>query len=323
MTRVKKDREIDIAWLENKIYVTYTGIRRIRVFADQAPFHELPEGIEMPKTVDPSGMAASAVSRSLFISDAYEGSVWRIQFPRKTISEISVGYEARQVAITPNDELLVVIKGYYDNHLPSFRIDVHQLSDNTRTKSFLLPREVTDLTCAVQSPNTNFVISYSRDYSLQFYWITILSPDGQVIRTFDPTLFESIVQNPWCPYHFAITENGDIFFIDCNGGRVYLFNSEMTDYQIMAYNNYTLEGPCRIVYIKEKQQLLVHEDRDGLNTSSESHLSIFHLGPCNLIQLRNDEEVVVRRITRKRKAFDFTSKYNKYNKLWFQKKLKI
>ena len=38
-----------MAWFENKIYVTYHGIKRVRVFADHAPFNELPEGIEIKK----------------------------------------------------------------------------------------------------------------------------------------------------------------------------------------------------------------------------------------------------------------------------------
>ena len=101
---------------------------------------------------------------------------------------------------------------------------------------------------------------------------------------------------------------------------VFWFNSQLTDYQLISYNDHALDCPQRIVYVKDRGQLLVHEDI-GPDNASVSYLSVLHLSPCNVIQRKNDDEKVsVTKITRKRKTLDFTSKYRK---LRLQKKQKL
>ena len=75
---------IEMAWFENKIYVVHSDIKIVRVFVDQAPFNELPEGIVMTQQVHPYGMATHAPSRSIYISDINGGFIWKLQFPQKT-----------------------------------------------------------------------------------------------------------------------------------------------------------------------------------------------------------------------------------------------
>ena len=59
VSRVLQD-VVEMAWLENNIYVIQPGMRRIRVFADQAPFKELPGGIELNRMRHPYSIASSA-----------------------------------------------------------------------------------------------------------------------------------------------------------------------------------------------------------------------------------------------------------------------
>ena len=324
LRRVTKER-IEIAWLENKIYVTYFGIKRVRVFSDQVPFNELPEGIEIKELLFARGMAASATTRSLFISDSLGCCVWKIEFPNNILKCYHCFLLVPTlISITPDDELLVVVDddrmGLCTPVHYTFSIKIVSQSDFSQIRYIQVPLTVYYIFCAAQLLNKSIAISYGTDYDAFEIWISILSIDGEVLRNFDPNVFESIRQNPWYPKYFAIKENGDIFVIDSERGRVFLFNSRLSDYQLISYNDRRLERPTRIVYIKEKEQLLVHE-HIGLLSGTFPHLSVFHLGPCNLIQRRNDEErVSVTKITRKRKTLDFTSKYRK---LQLQKKQKL
>ena len=293
------------------------------MFADHAPFNELPEGIEIKELDYPYGMAASATARSLFISDNIRSCVWVIELPNHVLKEFDAGFWPSQMSITPYDELLVVVEDKRKRTPPvlfSYSISIFRLSDFSQMKSIPIPHIAAYVSCAAQLPNKNIIISYVTDYSLEDnQWISILSTDGEVIRKFDPNVFESIRQNPWSPDYFAIKENGDIFIMDGERGRIYWFNSQLTDYQLISCNDHAVDCPQRIVYVKDRGQLLVL-DVIGPDDASVSHLLVFHLGPCNLIQRRNDEGVTVTKITRKRKALDFTSKYRK---LWFQKKQKL
>ena len=101
-------------------------------------------------------------------------------------------------------------------------------------------------------------------------------------------------------------------FTDSLNGRVFLFNSQLTDYQLISYNDQRLQSPGRIVYIRDREQLIMREDI-AIALDYVAHISVFHLGPCNLIQGRNDEEEIsaMRMLSRKRKTLDFTSKYHK------------
>ena len=76
-----------MAWLENKIYVVEAGIKRVRVFADRAPFNELPEGIEIEGLDTAMGLIfiACAAYRSIFISDRMNYCIWKIQMPSREL----------------------------------------------------------------------------------------------------------------------------------------------------------------------------------------------------------------------------------------------
>ena len=168
-----------------------------------------------------------------------------------------------------------------------------------------------------------FVISHSNKSTESNVKISLLSTNGE-IRTFDPDVFEFIPRNRWFPFFFAIKESGDIFVIDSTSNRVYLFNPQMTDYQILSNCGHrpTFINPGRIVYIQEKQQLLVYEVRDWGPKYVDAHVLVYHLSPCNLDKGGNDGAEPVKNVLhigRKRKA-NCNDISSKYRKMWYAKK---
>ena len=102
-----------LAWLENRIYVVHSGIPRVRVFSDRAPFEEL-EGIEVKELDTPFGIEACPVNRALFINDFNQGCIFKIQMPNEELTrwDIGLGREPMTISITPNMELLVAVDCY-------------------------------------------------------------------------------------------------------------------------------------------------------------------------------------------------------------------
>ena len=300
-----------VAWLDNKIYVAHYGMKGVRVFTDRTPFTELPERINIKKFEHPCGMVASTISNSIFISDMYP-SIWKIQLPDYKLCRMKFSSDyPEHLSITPDNELLAVM-GLGENSL-----DFFCLEDLSRTKSISVPFRCKEISCAAQLPNKNIVISYAKDFFGDTVRICILTADGDVIRKFDPDMFELFQLNPWCPANFAVADDGRLFIVDKKNDRLFLFNSQMTDFHLLniPFRSVDIDIP-RIVCIKGRQQLLVVcEDIDKLN---EICLSMFHLSPCNLIRGGSTESLPAEslpvlpafdesRIKRKRKANKFST----------------
>ena len=152
-------------------------------------------------------------------------------------------------------------------------------------KSIPLSDEIVYVYCIAQSPNRDIVMNYTTDPHHAVSLISILSTDGEIIRTFNPSLFETF-PSLWRPVSFAITEDGDIFVVDPDYGRIFLLNSQLTEYQIVSNKNYEHRRPMSIIYIKEKQQLLVEgcveyvwKMRGNGLERVETHY-VLHLSPC-------------------------------------------
>ena len=290
-----------VAWLDNKIYITHYGMQGVRVFTDHTPFTELPERISIKELFLPCGMVASTISNSIFISDSC--CIWKIQLPDNKLSSKLVYSDPEHLSITPDNELLAVM-GLGKNSLNFF-----SLEDLLKTKSISVPFDCKEISCAAQLPNKNIVISYAEDILLEIFGICILTADGDVVRKFDPNVFKFFQLNPWCPANFAVDDDGRLLIVDHNSGRLFAFNSQMTDFYLFNIEFETADG-AKIVYIKGRQQLLVWEERDY---SLKLSLSVFHLSPCNLIRGRNSESLMEKlasdksRIKRKRKANRFST----------------
>ena len=293
---------VQIAWLENKIYITVPCKKKMEVYSDHAPFHDLTDEnyIDIRKLQLPSGIATSASSRSIFVSDYYQNSIWKIQIPQNELSRFDIGFYPTKMALTPNNELLVV-EEYRDASLGNwycFSIHIFRLTDFSQTKCIPIPRVVRRISCAGQSPNLDIVIAYSGLNSKGEYrgMISTLSMEGEFIRTFDPSLSDSFENNIQTPHSFTFKENGDIFVADSSYRGVLLFNSRLTDYQVMFNTDTKLYLATGIVYIKESQQLLVNSSMsfspddpvNYFNTVGMTNISIIHLSPCSL-KLRKDQ----------------------------------
>ena len=340
---------VEVAWLEDKIYVVHSNMKRVRVFSDRAPFIELPEGIEIKGLGEPTDLVASSVYRSIFISDNKNLCIWKIQMPNKVVTRWEVYRGCPwSLSITPDVELLAFIKlrpsifykdddeeteeernnedngaeiddddnddsdsdeGYYDDYLT---LQVFRLTDGTRTRSMRLPQEIIYVSSAVELPNKSFVVSYSKKFSDNDL-ISVLSMDGEnliITRTLDLVSFESIQEKQWHPNYVAATKDGEMFVMDYKNGRVIWFNSKFTDYRIISSNDHQLGDMTCFVYIEEKQQLMVCGDQAGASTPVPL-VTVFHLSPCNLAKERSKAvpDKSIFKLVKKHRTYDFTSKY--------------
>ena len=246
-----------VAWLENKIYVVCNGSNLVHVYPDQEPFDELKDDRIEIKKIDPFDMAASGVSRSIFISDYGNQCIWIIQMPSKKISRWEIEGVPYGLSINSSDELIVV--AYRDGRR---YIDVYRCKDGGRIKEVHVVG-VYGLyqwyPPVVQSSNGNFIIRHpSRGVDL-VYLISEVSIDGtKIIRTFDPRSIESKESKNWSPLHLSIDEDDNIFVADSSNDRVVLLNPRLDEHQILVNRDqHRIDEPTRLCYVREKQMLIV------------------------------------------------------------------
>ena len=244
-----------VTWFENKIYVVCRGSNRVHVFPDQEPFDELKEEeIKIEGMKDPEDMSASKVSRSMFISDSGDRCLWRVQMSGGGISRWEMDGTPGSLSITSSDELIVDVQ-----REDRYYLDIFSCLDVTRTQSIPLPTEVKNVRHAVQSSNGNIIILHSTENFPDVYQISELSIDGRnFIRTFDPRSVQSMNFKNWDPRHLSFDDDGHLFVADYRHERVYLLSSQLTDPQILLKTfQHQLLGLQRLVYVREKQQLIV------------------------------------------------------------------
>ena len=271
---------LHVAWLDNKIYIMQSDRKRVRVFTDHTPITEISTPIHIEKLGVTNCMVASTLSKSIFISDRF--CIWKIQLPDNKLSRIWVHREPDHLSITLNNELLAVMGD------TSFDIVIFSLENFSMTKSIAVPFHCYDICCAAQLPNENIVISYGIIEEDSLYQICILTAKGDVIKKFDPNMFESFPSNSWCPTYFSVIDDGQIVFIgDSIDNRLFVFNSQMTDCHLLSNIQLDSNDIPKIVYIKDRQQLLLCEER-----SHTIYLSMLHLSPCNLIRGRTTKSLL-------------------------------
>ena len=59
------------------------------------------------------------------------------------------------------------------------------------------------------------------------------------------------------PECLTISEDNKIFIADSKGDRVILFDPSTRDHRIISKQDHQIKDPRRLIYIKEKQQLIV------------------------------------------------------------------
>ena len=273
------DEEVLVAWLDNKIYVTYFGIKKVRVFSDQTPFTELPTPIHIKKIDVPRGMVASTLSNCIFLSDSF--CIWKIELPDHKITRYRTwdSSEPTHLSVTPDNELLVVTA---NSCLVNTRLYILSSKDFSMTKSIIVPNLCYKIFCAAQLRNKNIIISYTEDRQMEMCLFLILTTDGNSILT----SFSSIQRNPQYPTYFATDNDGMFFIANTIHGGFWVYDSQLT-YSHMISNELKSYDQPRIVCMKGRQQLLVcNKSNDGIM------ISMFHLSPCNLIRGRNNESLL-------------------------------
>ena len=256
--------------MENKIYVVYQYSKLVHVYPDQESFDGLEyERIKIKEMKYPCDMAASGVSRSIFISDRENRYIWRIRMPSKEISRWKIDGEPNGLSINSSDELIVVV--YRVGHV---YIDVYRCEGGGRIKGIhvgvnLWSRVYLHVPCVVQSSNGNFIIDHKRRQSDRERRISEVSIDGtQIIRSFDPRSIESDESKDWSPRHLSIDEDDNIFVADFNNNRVVLLNPRLDELQILVNRDqHQIEGPQKLCYVREKQMLIVCQYRPSSSVS--------------------------------------------------------
>ena len=255
-----------VAWLENKIYVVCEYTNLVHVYPDQEPFDELKDDRIEIKEIIPCYMAASGVSRSIFISDHVNRCIWKIQMPSKEIIRWKIYRWPLGLSINSSDELIVVVRRDCRHY-----IDVCRCEDGGRIKKVEVDGVIGSLYSSdvVQSSNGNFIIGHWRDDD-RVPLISEVSIDGtKIIRSFDPRSIESNELKDWSPEHLSIDEDDNIFVADWSNDRVVLLNPRLDEHQIlMKRDQHQIDGPQRLCYVREKQMLIV---------GHESSVSLFSL----------------------------------------------
>ena len=278
-----------VAWLENKIYVVCHRSNLVHVYPDQKPFDELKDDrIEIKGMKRPQDMAASGVSRSIFISDRVNRCIWRIQMPSKEISRWKIDGRPLGVSINSSDELIVVVVRDDRSY-----IDVYRYEDGGRIKEIDVEGLVgglLGLPSVVQSSNGNFIINHpSRDY-FPVDLISEVSIDGRkIIRSFDPRSIESNELKNWSPWHLSIDEDDNIFVTDSSNNRVVLLNPRLDKHQILLNRDqHQIVGLQRLCYVREKQMLIV-----GHGRWSTSSVSLFTVSSVNMCDEQDGVVIIV------------------------------
>ena len=261
-----------VAWLENKIYVVCEYSNLVHVYPNKEPFDELEDDrIEIKEMNEPLDMAASGVSRSIFISDDFNRCIWRIQMPSKKISRWEIDGRPRELSINSSDELIVSVERDH-----RYYIDVYRCEDGERIKEIQVVDVVPGYVVVppvVQSLNGNFIIDHLSTDDPLVHLISEVSIDGtKIIRSFDPRSIESKELEDWRPRHLSIDEDDNIFVADYRNDRVVL-NPRLDEHQfLVSRDQHQIDAPTRHCYVREKQMLIV-----GHGRWSSTSVSLFSL----------------------------------------------
>ena len=272
-----------LAWLEGEIYVITKDSNTVHVYPDLEPLDGFEEdNIKLEGMKKPWDMAVSKLSRSVFISDRDNRCLWRIQMPGRKISRWEVALMPCTMSTSSSDMLIVCV---FDRH---YYLTLYRPSDVMFIEQISLPPEVKGLTCAVQMLNGNFVISYSMKNDSDSYIISELSADGKnFIRSFDQPSTGSNQLNYWTPIQLSIDEDENIFVADLENDRVVLLNSRLTGVQILLKRDqHSIKEPVRLCYVREKQQLIVGQERVEGGTAEVRVFDLCPHKPYTDLQIR-------------------------------------
>ena len=274
---------VEMVWFQNVIYVICHSIPRLRKYRDCQPFDQLPGEIEV-EVYDPMSMVACERNQSIYISDADTKCIVKIQMPNESVErwQLNDGQEGPISTIRNRDLILLVnsikIPGSRERQC-WFQFLKSENGEVTRTTQ--LPREIQYYCYVVESPDGNFVITYSTSGNCRMgYKIGVLSSDGQnLIHAYD--LGRSALPE-YNPFQFTFYGLGQIFIPDYVDKKVALLNSQSAVDRVVRITESDVEliEPMRVVYVPSKQLLLVQDyGYDNLTTSAWPRV----YSPCVLV----------------------------------------
>ena len=255
----------------------------VRAFADEAPFEEfLPHTIEIPDFGFAFDMVASSASRSIFISDSISNCLFRIQMPDVVISRWDIDQMPQSMSISPKDELVVCTRifNYGSSELYTNSIYVYRADTVTLVNTVNLASDIVDLIHAVKLRTDNFIISYTELPDSELHLVGELSADGQAfLRTFNLQAFQMDSANSILHLaYLSVTEDGQIFALDCSSSKMLLVNPEMTEFQILESNNPNwFLRKSQMCYIQHKRQMLISHF-----ALSKCLVAVLSLSPCDV-----------------------------------------
>ena len=256
----------------------------MRVFSGEAPFREASRPIYMKDLGCAHEMRASAMSRSIFITDGFLRVLWKIQMSCSVISWWKIDGLPTFMSISAADEVVVLVQTIHRNQnneealQDSFSLHIYRATDVILLRIVDISADITHISRFVVSPNGTFIFAYNNPTRSNFDLISELSADGRnILRAFDIRSFKSIHMKSWQPADLAVVDDGQIFVADHIRHRLFLLNQQMTDYQLFI--NHSIVEPYRLSYLQHKQQLIVGEFNQG-----KPCISILHLNPCESIK---------------------------------------
>ena len=262
---INENKELcGMTWLENKIYVVCRSNTKVQVFRDQLPFKELKEEeIEISAMKKPFDMVASTTNRCIFISDTCR-SLWKIQIPNREISQHRISRPCG-LSINFSDELIVMNDAY------GIQIEIYAILDFKKIKSISMPKGIDFARYAAPLSNGNFIVSHHKtgSDSTRCEIGELLIGGNEFIRSFDRT--SSVELDNWSPSSLAIDQDDRIFV--AGGDKILLFNSMLTNYQILMKSD-DQHQINRVCYLREKRQLIVGQ---WLPSDSTASISVFNL----------------------------------------------
>ena len=292
--------------LNNFIYVSHDDAPTIYAISREEPFDRIQgEDIHLPDLSEKANfkrnvfagtkildLAACVTTRSLFSSQTdsfYSRSVWKIQFPDKSISKVfetepknpyrdRAGERPPEIypperpqpeevmRLSTNDvgELLLLV-----NEHGRWYVYIHSSSDGIQLRRIIIRDMNIEPRHAVKNPGGNIFISYIVKAANAMF-VGEMSLNGEIVRSYDFDSMESFqrtASSPPSDIYIAIGGTEGIFVSEFSNNRIFLLDSQLTKCRMFLPYSTTLDeklvlrnqlhSPSRICYLSAEQCLLV------------------------------------------------------------------
>ena len=255
-----------LAWLHDKIYILFYNLKKIIVFSGESPFRCLDEDeINIKEIEDPSDMISvwSANQHpTLFISDCSDVKpcLWKINIQTLERVQLDVEGKPKRLSMTSNGNLLVIVEF---NSCYFFNIYSSKWENFELLKQTPLSHPMANPTNLMENSEWSFIHMYklnNKEDGTYSYVIKISnSADHKKCQEIKLPFLEDAMFEP---ESIAVSEDNKIFIADYVGNRVFLFDPSTRNHRIISKQEHKIIDPNRLIYVKEKQQLIVGQLRN-------------------------------------------------------------